>query len=305
MFNYFLRRLVRASITLIGISIIIFVAIRMSGDPVMSLAPEDATEADIAEIRAELGLDKPVWVQYVIYAKNAVQGDFGRSIRYQQPALDMVAARLPATIHVGLSAFILATLIGVFLGVTTARYRGSGADYSIRMGAILCQSAPGLWLGMILILIFSVNLHWLPASGRGSAAHMVLPVVTLGLAAVASTMRLTRSSMLETLGSEYVRFLRSKGLSEDMIVWKHALRNSFIPVLAVMGLQLGNLMAGAIIVETVFNWPGVGKLMVEALQARDFPIIQAGAFLLSIMMVSINLLVDLLFGIVDPRIRYE
>ncbi|WP_129781845.1 ABC transporter permease [Peristeroidobacter soli] len=305
MLFYFFRRLGRALVTIVGISVIVFVVARLSGDPTLQLAPEDATPEELAQIRSELGLDKPIWMQYVVFVEHVAQGDFGTSIRYQQPALSLVLSVLPATLQLGLSAFVLSTIVGVLLGVVTALKRDTWIDSGLRGVVVVGQAAPSFWLGMMLILLFSVELQWLPSSGRMSLAHMVLPTMALALSSVAVVLRLTRSAMLETMSADYIRFLRSKGMSKSLIVWKHALRNASIPVIAVLGLQLSYLIGGAVIVETVFNWPGVGRLMVEALNARDFAVIQAGALLVSFFTVGANLLVDLLFGLVDPRIRYE
>jgi peptide/nickel transport system permease protein len=305
MLFYFLRRLGRALITIVGISMIVFVIARLSGDPALQLAPEDATPAELAQIRKDLGLDKPIWMQYAIFLERVAHGELGNSIRYQQPALPLVLDVLPATLQLGLSAFVLSTVIGVLLGVLTALKRDTWLDSGVRGIAVIGQAAPSFWLGMMLILLFSVQLHWLPSSGRTSLAHMILPTVALALNSVAVVLRLTRAAMLETLSADYIRFLRSKGMSKSLIVWKHALRNASIPVLAVLGLQLSHLIGGAVIVETVFNWPGVGRLMIEALNTRDFAVIQAGALLVSFFTVGANLIVDLLFGVVDPRIRYE
>lgn len=302
---FLLRRLGRMAITLIVISLIVFVAVRLSGDPTLTLASENPTPQELAEIRARLGLDKPIPVQYVLFLADAVRGEFGISLRYGEPALDIVLGRLPATVELGLVAFLVSTVLGVFLGVLAALRPGSVFDVVSRSTAIVGQSAPGFWVGMMLILIFSVHLDWLPSNGRGGISHLIMPVIALSTFSIASIMRLTRSSMIETLGSDYVRFLRSKGLPEWMIIWKHAFRNASIPVLAVLGLQLGQVVGGAIIVETVFNWPGVGRLMVEALTARDYAVIQAGSMVIAIFMVTLNFLVDLSFGLVDPRIRYE
>ena len=302
---FLLRRLGRMIITLIVITLIVFVAVRLSGDPTLTLASENPTPEEIAAIRARLGLDKPIPVQYVLFLADAVRGEFGTSLRYGEPALDIVFGRLPATVELGLVAFLVSTVLGVFFGVLAALRPNSVFDVVSRSTAIVGQSAPGFWIGMMLILIFSVHLGWLPSNGRGGISHLIMPVIALSTFSIASIMRLTRSSMIETLGSDYVRFLRSKGLPEWLIIWKHAFRNASVPVLAVLGLQLGQVVGGAIIVETVFNWPGVGRLMVEALTARDYAVIQAGSMVIAIFMVTLNFLVDLSFGLVDPRIRYE
>lgn len=305
MFGYFLRRLARAALTIVGISILVFVAARLSGDPTLNMLPEDATAAEIAELQAELGLDQPYWVQYVRYLEHAVRGDFGISLRYDEPALQLVLQTVPATLQLALSAFVLAALMGVALGTITALNRGNMIDRGMRGFAIFIDSAPHFCIGMLLIAVFSIQLQWLPSSGRLTLGSMILPTLSIALGSIAVTLRLTRSSMLETLSADYVKFLRSRGIPRSRIIWKHALRNAAIPVVAMLGIQLGYLLAGTVIIETVFNWPGVGRLMVEALSARDFPVIQAGALFVSVVTVLLNLAVDLLFGIIDPRIRYD
>lgn len=305
MLNYFLRRLGRAVVTIIGISILVFIAARLSGDPTLHMLPEDASASEVAALRAELGLDQAYWIQYLRYAMHALQGDFGISLRYGEPALPLVLQVVPATLQLALSAFVLAKVAGIALGVIAALNRGTWVDRGLRGGAILADSAPPFWIGMMLILFFSIQLQWLPSSGRLSLESMILPMLAIAIGSIATTLRLTRSSMLETLSADYVKFLRSRGIPRRTIIWKHALRNAAIPVVALLGIQLGYLLAGTVIIETVFNWPGVGRLMVEALASRDFPVIQAGALFVSVVTVLLNLAVDMLFGVIDPRIRYE
>jgi peptide/nickel transport system permease protein len=303
--SYFFKRMRRAVFTIIGISIIVFIAVRATGDPVAHLAAEDASDAEIAQLRAELGLDKPLYVQYALYVRDALTGDFGESLRYRKPAFAMVLQRLPATVQLALTAFIVSTILGVLMGVLGALKRGTWIDDSIRLIAVLGQSAPSFWIGTLAILIFGVHLHWLPTGGQLGPEYLILPAATLALFSLASVVRLTRSAMLETASAEYIKFLRSKGLPEPLIVWKHALRNALVPVVAVLGIQLGHLVGGAVIIEVVFNWPGVGRLMVEALLNSDFPLIQAGVMLIATSIVLVNLAVDMSFGLIDPRIRYE
>jgi len=305
MLGYFLRRLGRAAITIIGISILVFIAARLSGDPTLHMLPEDASAKEVAQLRASLGLDQPYWVQYLRYVGHVLHGDFGTSLRYGEPALPLVLHVVPATLQLALAAFVLAKIAGILLGVTAALYRGTPLDRALRGGAILADSAPPFWIGMMLILFFSIQLHWFPSSSRLSFASMVLPTLAIALGSVAVTLRLTRSSMLETLSADYVKFLRSRGIPRRTIIWKHAMRNAAIPVVAMLGIQLGYLLAGTVIIETVFNWPGVGRLMVEALSGRDFPVIQAGTLFVSVVTVLLNLAVDMLFGVIDPRIRYD
>jgi peptide/nickel transport system permease protein len=303
--SYFLKRLARAVITLLVLSMIVFAAVRVTGDPTQHFAPEDATPKQLARVRHDLGLDKPVYVQYGMYLRDAVKGDFGTSLRYRKPALGLVLQRLPATIQLAFAAFLLSGLFGVLFGVLAALRHGTWLDGTIRLFAVLGQSAPPFWVGIIAILIFGVDLHWLPTNGRMGPSYLIMPAVTLALFSLASILRLTRSAMLETLGGDYVRFLRAKGLSERLIVWKHALRNAFVPVAAVLGIQLAHLIGGAVIVEVVFNWPGVGRLMIEALTNSDFPLIQAGVLVIATCVILINLAVDMSFGLIDRRIKYS
>jgi len=303
--RYILKRLWRALITLIVISMLIFVIARVTGDPISYLAPEDATEQELAEVRARLGLDKPIYVQYARYVGDALQGDFGNSLRYNRPAFEMVLQRLPATIQLSLVAFLVSTVLGIMMGVLAALRRDTWIDGALRLLAVLGQSAPSFWIGILAIMIFGVHLQWLPTSGRMGPEYLILPALTLALFSMASVMRLTRSAMLETQTQEYVKFLRAKGVPESQIIFKHMLRNALVPVLAVLGIQLSHLVGGTVIIEIVFNWPGVGRLMVEALLNSDLPLIQAGVILIATSVVLVNLLVDLSYGLVDPRIRIE
>ncbi|OJY63585.1 MAG: ABC transporter permease [Sphingobium sp. 66-54] len=303
--RYILKRLWRALITLIVISMLIFVIARVTGDPIAYLAPEDASEQELAQVRARLGLDKPIYVQYAFYVGDALRGDFGNSLRYNRPAFEMVLQRLPATIQLSLIAFIVSTILGIMMGVLAALRRDTWIDGALRLLAVLGQSAPSFWIGILAIMIFGVHLQWLPTSGRMGPEYLILPSLTLALFSMASVMRLTRSAMLETQTQEYVKFLRAKGVPESQIIFKHMLRNALVPVLAVLGIQLSHLVGGTVIIEIVFNWPGVGRLMVEALLNSDLPLIQAGVMLIAISVVLVNLLVDLSYGLVDPRIRIE
>jgi peptide/nickel transport system permease protein len=302
--SYIIRRMFLAVVAVIGVTIVVFIAARLSGDVVYLIAPQDATESEIAHIRTELGLDRPIWVQYARFAERLVTGDFGESIRYRRPAMDVILSRVPATVQLAVAAFVFSMTFGIILGVIAARSRGSWVDSAARLFAVLGQSMPNFWIGMMAILVFAVWLGWLPTSGREGWKYLVLPATTLGLFTMAAVMRITRSAMIEALDAEYVKFLRAKGVPEWQITWKHALRNSLVPVTALAGIQLGNLLGGAVIVETVFSWPGVGSVMIEAINNRDYPLIQAGVLLTSIFLISLNLIVDLLFGVIDPRIRY-
>jgi peptide/nickel transport system permease protein len=304
MLRYFFSRLRLAIITVLGVSLIVFVTSRMSGDVTLLLLPQDASAAEIAAMQHQLGLDASYPVQYYRFIVNVAQGDFGESLRYREPAFGLIMSRLPATLELAFSAFILSTVVGLLLGILSARMRLSWLDYFSRIFSITAQSMPSFWVGIMLILVFAVELHWLPTSGAQGVQYLVLPVVTLALVPIASTLRITRSAMIETLDADYVKFLRVKGLHEQFIVWKHALRNALVPVIAISGLTLGFLIGGTVIVESVFAWPGLGNLMVESIFTRDYPVIQAGVGVTSVFLILLNLGVDLLFGVIDPRVRF-
>jgi len=303
--RYILKRILLGLLTLIGVTIVVFVAVRLSGDVTLLLAPPDATQAEIDKLRAELGLDKSIPMQYIVFIKNLTKGDFGRSFRYNRPAMQLVLSRLPATMELAILAFCVLVTLGMVFGVTSVMKPGSWLDRCGTVFALLGQAMPEFWIGIMAILIFSVGLHWFPTSGRGGLSHLILPSLTLGWYSAASIMRLTRSSMLEVMGSEFVKMARLKGNPERVVVWKHALRNALIPVVSMGGLQLGRLLGGAVIVETVFGWPGLGQLIVDAVYTRDYSVVQAGVMVTSIIFITLNLVVDLLYGGIDPRIRYE
>ncbi|WFE76621.1 ABC transporter permease [Roseinatronobacter sp. S2] len=305
MANYILKRLGLAVITVLGVLLLIFVATRMSGDVALLMLPQDASDEQIAAYRAQHGLDRAIPVQFLNFMQGMLTFDFGNSLRYQRPALEVILQRLPATVELALVAFVLALVVGVTLGLIAAYYRGGWADRTIRTSAVLLQSMPNFWIAIMAILLFAVMLRWLPTSGRDGIASLIMPAVTLMLFPLAAIMRMTRSAILETIESDYVKFLRIKGVSEGRILWRHALRNALIPVIALSGLQLGNLMGGTVITETIFNWPGLGSLMIESFISRDYPVIQVGVLLIATFLILLNLAVDLLFCVVDPRIRYS
>jgi peptide/nickel transport system permease protein len=305
MLRYFFSRLRLAVITLLGVSVIVFVTSRMSGDVTLLLMPQDATRAELAAYRHKLGLDAPYYVQYYKFLVNVARGDFGESLRYHESAFGLIMSRLPATLELAFSSFVLSTIVGLLLGIISARARSSWFDYISRILSITAQSMPSFWVGLMFILIFAVELHWLPTSGDLGLSYFVLPVVTLALVPIASTLRVTRSAMIETLDADYVKFLRVKGLAERLIVWKHAFRNALVPVIALSGLTLGFLIGGTVIIESVFAWPGLGNLMVEAIFTRDYPVIQAGVVVTAVFLIGLNLAVDMLFGVIDPRVRFD
>ena len=303
--RYILGRVLQAIVSLVVVSMVVFALVRFSGDPVRIMAPPEASEKDIAAMRAYLGLDRPWLEQYGRFVTRAVQGDFGQSVRFRRPALDLVLERYPATLELGGLAVLIVVGIAIPVGVYAAVRRNSPLDYAARAFAALGQAVPPFWLGLLLVLVFGVLLHLLPTSGRGTPLHVVLPGITLGWFAVAGLMRLTRSAMLDQLGSEYVKLARIKGLSERQVVWKHAFKNAALPVITFAALLFVALLNGSIITETVFGWPGLGLLVVEAVDARDYPIVQAVVLFLSAMYIGINLLVDVLYAYLNPKIRYS
>ena len=305
MARYALKRIVVGFICLIGVSLIIFVAVRLTGDPTELLLPEDATKEDFERLRAELGLDKPVPVQYFIFIREAAKGNFGRSVRWKRPAIELVLSRIPATLQLGALAFCLAVSFGLLAGVTSAKLRGTPFDLVVRVAAMFGLSMPTFWLGIMLILVVAVQLRWLPTSGRGGFEHMILPALTMAGHAAASMSRLSRSSMLNVLGSDYIKMARVKGNPEWRILWKHGLKNAAIPVVTLAGIQLAAVIGHTVVVETVFAWPGIGKLIIDGIYSRDYAVVQAGICLVSAIYIAINIGVDLIYGLLDPQIRYD
>jgi peptide/nickel transport system permease protein len=303
---YVLRRLWQSALTLLGVSLLVFVVLRvLPGDPAKMLLPDGAPQSAVDELNRQLGLHEPLHVQYGIFIRSVVRGDFGQSFQYRAPALRVVTERIAATAELALAALILTVAIGVSLGILAAVRRGTRYDYASTFLAVLGQSLPNFWLGIMLILLFGVALRWLPTSGFESWRHIVLPAITLAAFPTALVARLTRSSMLEILGRDYIRTGRAKGLAERSVVLRHALRNAAVPVLTVLGLQIGTLLGGAVITESVFAWPGMGKLVVDAIFFRDFPVVQTVLIFSATIFVGLNLVVDLLYTVIDPRIRYS
>ena len=303
--TYVLRRLAQSALTLLGVSVLVFLILRvLPGDPARMLLPDGAPESAVAELNRQLGLREPLVVQYGLFLGSVARGDFGQSFQYRAPALRVVLERLPATVQLTLAAMLITIAAGVPLGIFTAVRRGTRYDVAGTIVAVLGQSLPNFWLGIMLILLFGVTLRWLPTSGFAGWTSLVLPAVTLAAFPTALVARLTRSSMLEILNRDYVRTGRAKGLAERSVVFRHALRNAAIPVLTVIGLQIGALLGGAVITESIFAWPGMGKLIVDAIFFRDFPVVQTVLILSATVFVVINLAVDLLYTVIDPRIRY-
>ena len=303
--RYITIRLIQAVFVLVAVSVIVFGLARASGNPVLLMLPIDAGPDDFDRLNKFWGLDKPLHVQYWKFLSNAVQGDFGDSIKWPgHSAMDMVGSRVVATLQLAGTAMVLAAVMAVTLGVLTAVQKDTPFDFFGKIFALFGQSAPAFWIGIMLIWIFAVELDLFPTSGRGGLSHMVLPVVTMGWFEVAAIMRLVRSSMLDTIDSEYIKLARLKGLAEWKVVWKHALRNAGIAPLTYFGIIAGALVLGSVIVETVFSWPGLGMLTVEAVLARDFQVVQAVAMVFAIGFIGLNLVVDILYAYLDPRIRY-
>jgi peptide/nickel transport system permease protein len=304
--TYVVRRLWQSALTLVRVSVLVFVILRVvPGDPAKMLLPEGAPQSAIEELNRQLGLQEPLYVQYGLFVQSVFRGDFGQSFQYRAPALRVVLERLAATVQLALAAMAITVAVGVTLGIVAAVRRGTGYDYASTVLAVLGQSLPNFWLGIMLILLFGVALRWLPTSGFESWRHLILPSVTLAAFPMALVARLTRSSMLEILGRDFIRTGRAKGLAERAVILRHALRNAAVPLLTVLGLQIGTLLGGAVITESVFAWPGMGKLVVDAIFFRDFPVVQTVLILSATLFVVINLLVDLLYTVIDPRIRYS
>ncbi len=302
---YLLRRVWQAVLVLFGVSVVVFFILHLTGDPVGLLLPPDASAEDITRFRKAMGFDDPWIVQYTRFLRGALRGDFGESLRHGEPAMTLVLERLPATFQLAGASLLLALCLAIPAGILSAVKRNSAVDYLATIVALTGQAMPTFWLGIMLILVFSVRLNWLPSSGRGDFQHLILPAVTLGLFTTARITRLTRSGMLEVLGQDYIRTARAKGVSEQPVVWKHALKNAAIPIITIVGIELGTLLGGSVITETIFSWPGVGRLSVQAIINRDYPVVQAAVFLLASTFVFLNFMVDVTYTWLDPRIRFR
>ncbi|WP_117237339.1 nickel ABC transporter permease [Thermus sediminis] len=303
---YLLRRALIALPTLFGVVVLVFLMVRLApGDPAVLLAGEFATPETLEAIRARYGLDRSLPEQFLIYLGALLRGDLGESARSRRPVLEELKTYFPNTLELASAAILVAVLTGIPLGILAALRPGSGLDLSVMVLALLGVSMPVFWFGLLAILIFSVELGWFPVAGKGTLAHLVLPAITLGINATALLARMTRGTLLEVLSQDYIRTARAKGLAERVVVFKHALRNALIPVVTVVGLEFGTLLAGAVITETIFAWPGLGQLLVGSILARDYPVVQGAVLLVAITFVLINLLVDLLYATIDPRVRYD
>jgi len=303
--KYILLRLIQALVTLFILSIVVFLLARMSGDPLDMLLPMEATAEDYAQARKDLGLDKPVYLQYAIYLSNIMRGDFGKSIKAKIPVSTIIKQRLPNSLRLAGVSFLIALSISLVLGVFAAVKKDSIVDIASRIIAVSGMSIPAFWLGIMFILVFGIHLNLFPVFGAGSFKHYVLPGCVLGWTFSAALMRLLRSSMLEVLDSEYVKLARIKGVAEMWVIWGHALKNALIPVVTFAGFYFGLLVGGVVIVETVFAFPGLGLMAYEALIWKDYPLIQGGVLFICASVLMINLFVDILYAYIDPRIRYS
>ncbi|PYZ92733.1 ABC transporter permease [Salipaludibacillus keqinensis] len=302
--RFLIQRFLQLIPVLIIMTFIVFSLVYVAGDPVALMLPEEATAEDVARVQESLGLNEPFHVQYGIFLMNAVQGDFGQSYRYNQDAMSIVLERLPATFELAAASMIFATLIAIPMGIWSATRRNTFIDLFITGSSVLGKAMPNFWLGIMFILILAVNTQLFPVSGRGTFMHVVLPAITLGTAVAAEMTRLTRSNMIEILQQDFVRTAKAKGVSNGIVTYKHSFRNALIPVVTIMALQTSTLVGGAIVTEQVFAWPGIGQLLVQAVNARDMAIVQAAVFLIAILVIVINLFADILYRLLDPRIKY-
>ena len=302
--RFLARRVLLAIPVLFGVATLVFALIHLiPGDPVQAMLGDAASPASVSELRGKLGLDRPLYVQYAAFLKRAVQGDLGTSLRTNEPVTAAIAARLPATFELALAAMLVAVAIAIPMGIVAAVWAGTGVDHAATMLALLGISMPNFWLGPLLAIVFSVSLGWLPVSGRGTLAHLVLPAITLGAPLAAVLARMTRASVMDELRELYVIAARSRGMSETRVVLKHAFRNSLIPIVTVLGLQVGGVLTGAVITETIFAWPGVGRLLIQSIGFRDYPLVQGCILLIAVTYVTVNLVTDMAYGYLDPRIR--
>ena len=301
--GFFAYRLFRTLIALWLVSTVVFVVMRLSGDPVPLILPPDAPIAEMERVRRDLGLDRPLPVQYAVFIGHVVRGDFGRSIHFRQPALEVALSYLPATFELGLAAFVLAVVVAFPVGVLSATRRNTPLDHAAMGLALVGQSAPTFFIGILFILVLSLRLDLFPTSGRGDWRHLVLPALTLGAFALASIARITRSAVLEVQRADFIRTARAKGVGEFLVVAKHTLKNAALPILTITGLQFGTLLGGAVVTETVFAWPGMGRLAIQSIYNRDYPVVQCVVFISAALFVVINFAIDMLYGVLDPRIR--
>ena len=306
MHRYLIRRLLLTIPVLLGVATLVFSLIHfIPGDPAQAMLGEGAAPEDVAQLRERLGLNRPLLVQYGSFLKGLSQGDLGVSLRNDQPVLQQILERMPATAELAFASMAVAVLIALPLGIIAAVWRGTLVDHSAMTISLVGISVPNFWLGPLLAIVFAVELGWLPVGGRGTLAHLVLPAVTLGAALAAILARMTRASLLEELREPYVLAARAKGVSRTRAVLHHALRNSLIPIVTILGLQFGVVLTGAVITETIFAWPGIGRLLIQSISFRDYPTVQGCVLLIAVTYVGVNLITDLTYGFLDPRIRVD
>ena len=306
MVPFLARRFLLTIPVLLGVATLVFSLIHLiPGDPAQAMLGETASPQEIAELRARLGLDRPLTEQYTSFLGGAIRGDLGLSLRTSQPVTTMIVERMPATFELAAAAMLFAIAVAMPLGIAAAVWRGTSIDHSAMTLALMGISIPNFWLGPLLAIVFAVELGWLPVSGRGTWAHLVLPAISLGAALAAILARMTRATLLEELREQYVQAARARGTSRLRAVVRHAFRNSLIPVVTLVGLQFGAVLTGAVITETIFAWPGIGRLLIQSISFRDYPLVQGCILLIAITYVGVNLLTDLVYGVLDPRIRYD
>jgi ABC-type dipeptide/oligopeptide/nickel transport system permease component len=304
--RYLARRLVLTVPVLFGVATLVFSLIHLiPGDPAQAMLGETAPQSDVEELRRKLGLDRPLFEQYVSFLAGAVQGDLGMSLRTGEPVLSQVAARVPATAELAAASMFVALLVALPLGIAAAVWRGTPIDAGATALALAGVSIPNFWLGPLLAIVFAIQLGWLPVSGRGTLAHLVLPAISLGGALAAILARMTRATLLEELREPYVQAARGRGASRARAVLRHAFRNSLVPIVTLLGLQFGAVLTGAVITETIFAWPGIGRLLVQSIGFRDYPLVQGCILFIAVIYVAVNLVTDLVYGVLDPRIRFE
>jgi len=307
MLRYVVRRLLQSIVVVFGVSIVAFGMTFLTGDPTEVILGDRAYQMSIEDIQAfrtRMGFDRPWYVQYFDFVFSALQGDFGHSFIRHKPAYEVITERLPATIQLAAVAFVISIVFSIPLGVLSATKAQTPVDYLATVFALIGQSIPSFWLGILLILLFGVHLRWLPISGSGSWEHLIMPSITLAAFSIARNMRLTRSAMLDYMQRDFVRTARSKGISENRVIYAHVLRNSLLPVVTAIGLEMGYLLGGSVITETIFGWPGVGREIIIAIGSKDFYVVQAGVILMALIFAGVNLMIDLVYVLLDPRIRY-
>ncbi|MFQ5854147.1 MAG: ABC transporter permease [Anaerolineae bacterium] len=302
--RYLLSRLAQSLLVLFGVLVLVFMMLRLTGDPASLMVSREAPPEQIEELRKAMGFDRPLIVQFVDFAAGALTGDFGNSLHYRLPAMPLILERLPATIHLASVALLMAVVVGIPLGVIAGSNPGSAWDSIGRVFGLLGQSTPNFWLALLLIILFAVNLGWFPSFGRDEPKSVILPAFALSVFTMGQLVRLTRSAVLEIRGEDYIRTANSKGLAPRRIYVRHVLRNAAIPLVSVLGVQFGYLLSGSIYIETIFSWPGLGRLLADSIGVRDFPMVQAIAFFTSVVVVALNLLTDVAYAVIDPRIRY-